>query len=94
LVGIMAVDSDDEALALMNDSAFGLTASLWTADTQVAQQLGDRIEAGTIFLNRCDYLDPALAWTGRKNSGVGCTLSSLGFEHLTQPKSFHFRERN
>jgi acyl-CoA reductase-like NAD-dependent aldehyde dehydrogenase len=90
-VGIMRVRSDDEAVALMNDSAFGLTASVWTADADAALALGDRVETGTWFMNRCDYLDPALAWTGVKDSGRGCTLSRVGYEALTRPKSFHLR---
>ena len=90
-VGIMRVRSDDEALQLMNDSEYGLTAALFTRDVEVARHLGARIETGTVFLNRCDYLDPALAWTGVRNSGRGCTLSRVGYEHLTRPKSYHFR---
>jgi len=91
VVGIMPVDSDDEAIRLMNDSHYGLTASIWTTNLDEAMQIGDQIETGTVFMNRCDYLDPALAWTGIKDSGRGCTLSSLGFEYLTRPKSFHLR---
>jgi acyl-CoA reductase-like NAD-dependent aldehyde dehydrogenase len=91
VVGIARVASDDEAVERMNDSAFGLTASVWTADEAAALALGARVETGTFFMNRCDYLDPALAWTGVKNSGRGCTLSRIGFEHLTRPKSFHLR---
>jgi acyl-CoA reductase-like NAD-dependent aldehyde dehydrogenase len=90
-VGIMQVNSDDEAVRLMNDSEFGLTAAIYSADEACAEALGDRLETGTVFLNRCDYLDPALAWTGVKNSGRGCTLSSVGFEQLTRPKSYHFK---
>ncbi|HEX9465301.1 MAG TPA: aldehyde dehydrogenase family protein [Alphaproteobacteria bacterium] len=90
-VGIMKVASDDEALRLMNDSEFGLTAAIFSADAARAEALGDALETGTVFLNRCDYLDPALAWTGVKNSGRGCTLSRVGFEQLTRPKSYHFR---
>jgi acyl-CoA reductase-like NAD-dependent aldehyde dehydrogenase len=90
-VGIMPVASDDEALRLMNDSEFGLTAAIFSADAERAEALGDALETGTVFLNRCDYLDPALAWTGVKNSGRGCTLSRVGFEQLTRPKSYHFR---
>lgn len=93
VVGIMKVRSDEEAVGLMNDSQFGLTASIWTADEEVALHLGNQLETGTVFLNRCDYLDPALAWTGVKNSGKGCTLSPIGFESLTRPKSYHFRLR-
>jgi acyl-CoA reductase-like NAD-dependent aldehyde dehydrogenase len=91
VVGIMRVGSDVEAVALMNDSDYGLTASVWTRDEAAAIAIGDRVETGTWFMNRCDYLDPALAWTGVKNSGRGCTLSRVGFEHLTRPKSFHLR---
>jgi acyl-CoA reductase-like NAD-dependent aldehyde dehydrogenase len=90
-VGIMQVASDEEALRLMNDSEFGLTAAIFSADIARAEALGDALETGTVFLNRCDYLDPALAWTGVKNSGRGCTLSRIGFEQLTRPKSYHFR---
>jgi acyl-CoA reductase-like NAD-dependent aldehyde dehydrogenase len=90
-VGIMSVGSDAEAVRLMNDSEFGLTAAIFSADAARAETLGDSLETGTVFLNRCDYLDPALAWTGVKNSGRGCTLSRVGFEQLTRPKSYHFR---
>lgn len=90
-IGIMKVTSDAEAIALMNDSEYGLTAAIWTKDAEAAAMLGSQLETGTVFMNRCDYLDPALAWTGVKNSGRGCTLSSVGFESLTRPKSFHLR---
>ncbi|MGA2023178.1 MAG: aldehyde dehydrogenase family protein [Steroidobacteraceae bacterium] len=90
-VGIMQVASDEEAVRLMNDSDFGLTAAIYSSDAQRAEALGDELETGTVFLNRCDYLDPALAWTGVKQSGRGCTLSRVGFEQLTRPKSYHFR---
>lgn len=92
VVGIMKVKNDAEAIQLMNDSKYGLTASVWTADMDKAQSLGRSIEAGTVYMNRCDYLDPALAWTGFKNSGRGVTLSKFGYDHLTKVKSFHFRE--
>ena len=92
VVGIMAVDDDEQAIALMNDSEFGLTASIWTADLDAAERIGDRIETGTVFMNRCDALDPALAWTGVKNTGRGATLSRVGYETLTRPKSFHLRQ--
>ena len=91
VVGIMSVADDEEAVAHMNDSDFGLTASVWTRDVDAARAIGERLETGTVFMNRCDYLDPALAWTGVKDSGRGCTLSSVGFEQLTRPKSFHLR---
>jgi len=93
VVGIMKVASDDEAVSLMNDSEFGLTASVWTNDEAAAIRIGDQVETGTWFMNRCDYLDPALAWTGVKNSGRGCTLSSVGYESLTRPKSYHLRTK-
>jgi acyl-CoA reductase-like NAD-dependent aldehyde dehydrogenase len=91
LVNIARVSSDEEAIRSMNDSRFGLTASVWTRDEKAAIAIGARIETGTWFMNRCDYLDPALAWTGVKDSGRGCTLSVVGYEHLTRPKSFHLR---
>jgi acyl-CoA reductase-like NAD-dependent aldehyde dehydrogenase len=75
----------------MNDSAFGLTASVWTRDAAAARALGARVATGTFFMNRCDYLDPALAWTGVKDSGRGASLSRVGYEQLTRPKSFHLR---
>ncbi len=90
-VGIMKVASDAEAVALMNDSAFGLTAAVFTSDAEAALAIGSAVETGTWFMNRCDYLDPALAWTGVKNSGRGCTLSRVGYEQLTRPKSFHLK---
>jgi acyl-CoA reductase-like NAD-dependent aldehyde dehydrogenase len=93
VVGIMKVPSDEEAVRLMNDSDFGLTASIWTQEEDAAVAIGDQVNTGTWFMNRCDYLDPALAWTGVKDSGRGCTLSALGYEHLTRPKSFHLRTR-
>jgi len=91
VVGIMSVKNDAEAIKLMNDSAYGLTASIWTEDAKKALKLGNELETGTVFMNRCDYLDPTLAWTGVKNSGRGCTLSILGYDALTRPKSFHLR---
>ena len=91
VVGIMKVASDEEAIRLMNDSQYGLTAAIWTSDEAAAIGIGDRVDTGTWFMNRCDYLDPELAWTGVKDSGRGCTLSRLGFEYLTRPKSFHLR---
>jgi acyl-CoA reductase-like NAD-dependent aldehyde dehydrogenase len=91
VVGVYKVESDAQAIALMNDSEFGLTASIFTKDIERGIELGDLLETGTFFINRCDYLDPALAWTGVKNSGRGCTLSSMGYEQLTRPKSFHIK---
>ncbi len=91
VLGIQKVQDDDEAIALMNDSDFGLTASVFTRDQAAGIAIGERVETGTFFINRCDYLDPALAWTGVKQSGRGCTLSQLGFEGFTRPKSFHLK---
>jgi len=89
IVGIMAVQSDEEAVRLMNDSPYGLTASVWTNDTEKAIEIGSQIETGTFFMNRCDFLDPSLPWVGVKDSGKGCTLSALGIQQLTRPKSFY-----
>ncbi len=91
-VGIMKVKNANEAETLMNDSPYGLTASIWTSDKDFASQFGNRIQTGTFFMNRCDYLDPGLAWTGVKDTGMGVTLSVLGFDHLTRPKSYHLRK--
>jgi len=93
VIGIMAVDSEDEAIRLMNDSPYGLTASIWTEDAARGEALAARTAAGTVYVNRCDYLDPELAWVGIKDSGHGCTLSRLGFHYLTRPKSFHLRTK-
>ncbi|BCH30837.1 aldehyde dehydrogenase [Mesorhizobium sp. L-8-10] len=92
IVGIMKVRNDEEAIALMNDSPYGLTASIWTRDTDHAAAIGDRVETGTVFMNRCDYLDPALVWTGVKDTGKGAALSAIGYDNLTRPKSYHLRE--
>ncbi|WP_058533667.1 aldehyde dehydrogenase family protein [Legionella saoudiensis] len=92
VVGIMKVKNDEEAIALMNDSEYGLTAAVFTQDIERGVALGEQLQTGTFFINRCDYLDPALAWTGIKNSGRGCTLSSVGYESLTRPKSFHIKK--
>jgi acyl-CoA reductase-like NAD-dependent aldehyde dehydrogenase len=94
VIGIMAVDTEDEAVRLMNDSPYGLTASIWTEDPASGEALAHRTSAGTVYVNRCDFLDPELPWVGIKNSGHGCTLSHLGFHHLTRPKSFHLRTRS
>lgn len=91
VIGIMPVKNDQEAIHLMNDSKYGLTASVWTSDQNRAIAIGDQVDTGTWFMNRCDYLDPELAWTGVKNSGRGCTLSVLGYDYLTRPKSYHLK---
>jgi len=88
----MPVDNDDKAIQLMNDSAYGLTASVFSNDIDAAIAIGEQVQTGTFFVNRCDYLDPALAWTGIKDSGRGCSLSELGFPSFTRPKSFHIKQ--
>ena len=92
VVGIMKVSGDEEAIRLMNDSPYGLTAAIWTSDVDAAEHIGARIETGTVFMNRCDYLDPGLAWTGVKDTGRGASLSTLGYGALTRPKSYHLRQ--
>lgn len=92
VVGLMKVNDDAEALNLMNDSPYGLTASIWTTDAKIAEALCAGIAAGTVYMNRCDYLDPALAWTGVKDTGRGASLSKIGYEMLTRPKSIHLRQ--
>ncbi|MFO1147086.1 MAG: aldehyde dehydrogenase family protein [Alsobacter sp.] len=91
VVGIMKVSGDEEAIRLMNDSPYGLTAAIWTQDEEAASRIGEHLETGTVFMNRCDYLDPGLAWTGVKDTGRGASLSRLGYEALTRPRSFHLR---
>lgn len=91
VMAIMRVTSDEEAVAHMNDSRYGLTAALYTTDPERALHVASSLDTGTVFMNRCDYLDPELPWVGVKDSGNGCTLSKIGYEHLTRPKSFHFR---
>ncbi|MCO5159318.1 MAG: aldehyde dehydrogenase family protein [Aquamicrobium sp.] len=92
IVGIMKVRDDEEAVQLMNDSPYGLTASVWTTDIEHAAAIGDRIETGTVFMNRCDYVDPGLVWTGVKDTGKGGAMGLVGYENLTRPKSYHLRE--
>ena len=92
VVGIIPVKDDAEAIRLMNDSDFGLTASLWTKDVARAERVADQIETGTVFMNRCDYLDPALCWTGCKDTGRGGGLSVIGYHNLTRPKSYHLKK--
>ena len=91
VVGIMKVADDAEAITLMNDSPYGLTASIWTQDLDAAAKIGAQVETGTVFANRCDYLDPALVWTGVKDTGKGGALSEIGYANLTQPKSYHLK---
>ena len=91
-VGIMKVKDENEAIKLMNDSPYGLTASVWTKDLEIAEKIGNQVQTGTFFMNRCDYLDPALSWTGVKETGKGCSLSEIAYEKLTAPKSFHLRK--
>ncbi len=91
VVGIMKVSSDNQAIELMNDSSYGLTASLWTNNVDKAIETGDLLQTGTVFMNRCDYLDPALPWVGVKQSGRACSLSKLAYQQLTRPKSFHLK---
>ena len=92
VVGIMPVTDDDHALAMMNDSPYGLTASLWTADPDRALALGRRVETGTVFLNRADYVDPGVCWTGCKDTGRGGAMSALGYLAVTRPRSYHLRK--
>jgi len=91
VVGIMKVSGDEEAISLMNDSQFELTASLWTSDRERADRIGAQVDTGAVFMNRCDYLDPALCWAGCKNTGRGAGLSVLDFHAFTKPKSYHLK---
>ena len=92
VIGVMPVDDDQHALHMMNDCKYGLTASIWTRDMAAVEKMAPQLESGTVFMNRCDYLDPGLAWTGVKDTGRGATLSKVGYESLTRPQSWHFRD--
>ncbi|MDO5529950.1 MAG: aldehyde dehydrogenase family protein [Paracoccus sp. (in: a-proteobacteria)] len=92
VVGIMKVSGDADAIRLMNDCDYGLTASIWTADPEASAEIGAQLETGTVFMNRCDYLDPALCWTGCKDTGRGAALSHLGYLAVTRPKSYHLKK--
>ncbi|KZF23168.1 putative succinate-semialdehyde dehydrogenase [Xylona heveae TC161] len=92
VIPVMKVKDDAEAIWLMNDSEFGLTGSIWTKDVAKGEALAEEVEAGTVFVNRCDYPAPDLAWTGWKNSGRGVTLSKFGFEQFVRLKSFHVKD--
>jgi acyl-CoA reductase-like NAD-dependent aldehyde dehydrogenase len=91
VIGLTPVSGDDEAIRFMNDSPYGLTASIWTSDVERAIRVGEKIETGTFYMNRCDFLDPALPWCGVKDTGRGASLSHYGFHHLTRLKSMHLR---
>ncbi|KAH7354938.1 putative succinate-semialdehyde dehydrogenase [Rhexocercosporidium sp. MPI-PUGE-AT-0058] len=92
VIPVMKVKNDSEAIKLMNDSEFGLTASIWTKDTTKGAELAEDVDAGTVFVNRCDFPSPDLAWTGWKNSGKGQTLSKFGFDQFVKLKSFHVKD--
>ena len=92
IVGIMAVENDQHAINLINDSPYGLTASIWSRDEEASFLLCDQINTGTVFINRCDYLDPSLPWVGVQNSGRGCSLSHLAYQQFTRPKSIHVKK--
>jgi acyl-CoA reductase-like NAD-dependent aldehyde dehydrogenase len=92
VIPVLAVSGDEEAVKLMNDSSFGLTASIWTKDVAKGHALAEEVEAGTVFVNRCDYPAPDLAWIGWKESGKGQTLSGFGFEQFVRLKSLHFKD--
>lgn len=92
VIPVMKVKNDSEAIKLMNDSEFGLTASIWTKDTAKGAELAEDVDAGTVFVNRADYPSPDLAWTGWKNSGKGQTLSKFGFDQFVKLKSFHVKD--
>ncbi len=91
LVTVTSVDGDEDAVRRINDSRFGLTAAVWTPDAARARRIGQRLRVGTVFMNRCDYLDPLLPWVGIKESGRGLSLSRWGIQELTRAKSYHFR---
>jgi len=91
VVGVMPVESDEHAVAVMNDSRYGLTAAVFTKNRERALDLAPKLKAGTVFMNRCDFLDPELPWTGVKDSGKGVSLSRHGFRGVTKLKGYHFK---
>lgn len=93
LIGIQRVRDDAHALELMNDTDYGLTASIYTQDAQRASELLAQVNAGTVYWNCCDRVSPHLPWSGRGNSGVGCTLSTYGIQTFVQPKAWHLKQR-
>ncbi|KAF1810429.1 putative succinate-semialdehyde dehydrogenase [Eremomyces bilateralis CBS 781.70] len=92
VIPVMRVSGDEEAVRLMNDSKYGLTASIWTKDGVAAAKLCDRVDAGTVYVNRCDFPSPDLAWTGWKHSGKGQTLSKFGYDQFVKLKSYHIKD--
>ena len=92
VIPVQSISSDEEAIRLMNDSQYGLTASIWTKDVQRGNEIAEEVEAGTVFVNRADFPAPDLAWTGWKTSGKGQTLSVFGFEQFVRLKSYHIKD--
>jgi acyl-CoA reductase-like NAD-dependent aldehyde dehydrogenase len=88
---IQRVESDQEALHWMNDSEFSLTASVWTRDIEAGIHLANELDAGTVFINRCDHADLYLPWGGRKRSGLGRCNGREGLLQVTDAKSYHVR---
>jgi acyl-CoA reductase-like NAD-dependent aldehyde dehydrogenase len=93
ILPVMSVSGLEEAIQMNNDSVYGLTAAIFTKDISVAKEFARQANVGTVFMNRCDYLDPALPWTGVKDSGVGSALSKYGFYGLTRRKGLHFKTK-
>jgi acyl-CoA reductase-like NAD-dependent aldehyde dehydrogenase len=91
IIGIQKVGDDDEAVRLMNDTDYGLTAGVYTRDAARAERILARIEAGSVYWNCCDRVSPRLPWSGVKHSGIGLTLSTYGIETFTRPKAWHLR---
>lgn len=91
ILAVQRVESDAQAIERTNDSDFGLTASIWTSDPEHGAKIAEELNVGTVFVNRCDYVDPRLPWSGVKLSGRGHSLSVLGFDALTRPRALHFK---
>jgi len=92
IIGIQKIESDTEAVALMNDTEYGLTAAVYTADRQRAVQILSTVRSGTAYWNCCDRVSPYLPWTGRGRSGFGSTLSIEGIRSFVQPRAWHLRK--
>ena len=91
VIGIMKVKNDDEATALMNDTQYGLTASVYSSNEQRAEKILRQLNSGTGYWNCCDRVSAAVPWSGRKHSGFGATLSHAGLRAFTKPKAYHLK---
>jgi acyl-CoA reductase-like NAD-dependent aldehyde dehydrogenase len=92
LIGVQKVANDEEALSLMNDTTYGLTASVYSKNIESAKKILEKLDVGTGYINCCDRVSPYLPWSGRRDSGLGTTLSFHGILSFVKPKGFHIRQ--